>query len=58
MPPRCEDIYLTFEIFPRMTDSRREILSVLAESARYWRQWIPEDGGSLESLLDRCGKEE
>ncbi|MCX7038264.1 MAG: TIM barrel protein [Spirochaetes bacterium] len=56
MPPRCDDIYLTFEIFPRMTDSRREILSVLAESARYWRQWIPEDGASLGSLLDRCGK--
>lgn len=55
MPPRCEDIYLTFEIFPHTTDSRREILDVLTESTRYWRKWIPEDGINLETLLDRRG---
>jgi len=55
MPPRCEDIYLTFEVFPRTTDSKREIFSALAESAKYWRRWIPEDGAELDSLLDRCG---
>jgi sugar phosphate isomerase/epimerase len=53
MPPRCEDIYLTFEIFPHTTDRPRDILPVLAESVRYWRQWVPEDGMSLEALL-RC----
>ena len=53
MPPRCEDIYLTFEIFPHTTDRRRDILPVLAESVKYWRQWIPEDGTNLESLLGR-----
>jgi sugar phosphate isomerase/epimerase len=53
MPPRCKDIYLTFEIFPHTTDRRRDILPVLAESAKYWRQWIPEDGTNLESLLGR-----
>ena len=51
MPPRCSDVYLTFEIFPHTTDRRRDILPALAESVRYWRQWIPEDGVSLESLL-------
>ncbi len=51
MPPRCEDIYLTFEIFPHTTDSRRDILPVLAESVHYWRQWVPQDGKSLESLI-------
>ena len=53
MPPRCKDIYLTFEIFPHTTDRLRDILPVLAESAKYWRQWIPEDGTNLESLLGR-----
>ena len=51
MPPRCEDIYLTFEIFPRTTDRRREILPVLAESVEHWRQWVPRDGADLGSLL-------
>ena len=45
MPPRCEDIYLTFEIFPHTTDRRRDILPVLAESVKYWRQWVPEGRG-------------
>ena len=53
MPPRCEKIYLTFEIFPHTTDRGRDILPGLAESVRYWRQWIPEDGATLESLLPR-----
>lgn len=53
MPPRSSDIYLTFEIFPHTTDRRRDILPGLAESVRYWRQWIPEDGTSLEALCRR-----
>ncbi len=51
MPARCEDVYLTFEIFPHTTDRRRDILPVLAESVKYWRQWVPQDGAGLESLL-------
>jgi sugar phosphate isomerase/epimerase len=53
MPPRCEDIYLTFEIFPHTTDRRRDILGVLAESVEYWRQWVPQDGETLDSLIRR-----
>ena len=52
-PARCKDVYLTFEIFPRTTDRTRDILPALAESVRYWRQWVTEDGMGLESLLRR-----
>jgi sugar phosphate isomerase/epimerase len=53
MPERCGEIYLTFEIFPHTTDRPREILPPLAESVRYWRKWIPEDGAGLDTLLAR-----
>jgi sugar phosphate isomerase/epimerase len=53
MPPRCEDIYLTFEIFANAAERPRDILPALAESVRYWRQWVPEDGIDLISLLRR-----
>lgn len=52
LPPRVEDIYLTFEIFPHTYDTKREILSILAESVKYWRKWIPRDGMLLSELID------
>jgi D-erythrulose 1-phosphate 3-epimerase len=55
MPPRCEELYLTFEIFPHTPDRPRDILPPLAESVRYWRRWIPEDGLPLSALLARQG---
>jgi sugar phosphate isomerase/epimerase len=57
MPARCADIYLTFEIFPHTADRPRDILPVLAESVRYWRRWVPEDGLSIDSLLSRWPNE-
>ncbi|MFI5368189.1 MAG: TIM barrel protein [Spirochaetia bacterium] len=51
LPPRCEEICLTFEIFPHTTDTKRDILPMLAESVRYWRQWIPRDGQRLDALI-------
>jgi hypothetical protein len=51
LPPRSANVYLTFEIFPHTTDRPRDLLPVLAESVRYWRRWIPEDGLSLSALL-------
>jgi sugar phosphate isomerase/epimerase len=51
MPPRTDDVYLTFEIFPHTTDRRRDILPALAESVRYWRRWVPEDGARLDALV-------
>jgi hypothetical protein len=55
MPPRCGSLYLTFEIFPHTTDRPRDFLPGLAESVRYWRQWIPEDGLPLSALLGTKG---
>jgi hypothetical protein len=52
LPPKVDDIYLTFEIFPHTYDTKREILSVLEKSVKYWRQWIPEDGMLLSDLID------
>jgi hypothetical protein len=52
MPPKVRDIYLTFEIFPHTSDTKREIVSALEESVRYWRKWIPEDGALLSELID------
>jgi hypothetical protein len=57
MPPRTENIYLTFEIFPHTSDTRREILSTLNESVKYWRQWIYQDGIALDELLYHQGRE-
>ena len=57
MPAQCADIYLTFEIFPHTTDRPRDILPVLADSVRYWRQWVPQDGMSVDALLRRAMEE-
>lgn len=51
LPPRCDEIYLTFEIFVHTTDTKRDILPGLEESVRYWRQWVPRDGQSLDALI-------
>jgi sugar phosphate isomerase/epimerase len=50
MPPRCEEIYLTLEIFSTTADLPNEIIERLAESVAYWRRYIPEDGLCLEEL--------
>ncbi len=57
LPPRCDSLFLTFEIFPHTTDRPRDFLPGLAESVRYWRQWIPEDGLPLSRLLDHGAKQ-
>ncbi|MHB8961856.1 MAG: sugar phosphate isomerase/epimerase family protein [Saccharofermentanales bacterium] len=50
MPPICENIYLTFEIFSSTGDYSRDIIKRLEESVAYWREYIPEDGVPLHSL--------
>ncbi len=52
MPERCDKIYLTLELFSSTTQTTREILDAYGQSVRYWRQFIPEDGKTLEELLD------
>jgi sugar phosphate isomerase/epimerase len=51
LPPRCSNLYLTFEIFPHTMDRPRDILPRLAESVGWWRRWVPEDGLSLSELV-------
>ncbi|HEY3417742.1 MAG TPA: TIM barrel protein [Armatimonadota bacterium] len=51
LPPRCEKLYLTLEIFSGTADLPVDILSRLQRSVSYWRQAIPEDGLPLAELL-------
>ena len=53
MPPRTDDVYLTFEIFFGTAAYSRDILPALAESVAHWRRWVPEDGLRLDDLLHR-----
>ena len=52
MPPRCEDIYLTLEIFAGTADIPTDIIRGLAESVEYWRRYIPKDGLTLQELTE------
>lgn len=51
MPPKCEAIYLAFEIFASNTDLNHDIMNQFKESVQYWRQFIPQDGLPLNELL-------
>jgi len=51
MPPRCDKIYLTLEIFSGTADINYHIIDRLRESVEYWRRYIPEDGTDLQQLI-------
>jgi sugar phosphate isomerase/epimerase len=51
MPPRCEDLYLTLEIFAGTAALPADILHDLKESVSYWRKYVPCDGLDLGELL-------
>ncbi|MCC6614261.1 MAG: hypothetical protein IT320_12340 [Anaerolineae bacterium] len=51
LPPRCQDIYLTLEIFSGTAQKPAAILANIRESVAYWRQYIPEDGLPLDRLI-------
>ena len=53
MPPRAEEIYLSFEIFISNTSYLRDSLDGLRKSVEYWRKFIPEDGADLKNLVQR-----
>jgi hypothetical protein len=53
MPPRCEEIYLTLEIFASTAGYPHQLLAQLEQSVEYWRRSIPEDGLSLDTLCQR-----
>ena len=52
MPPRCSDIYMTLEIFFSTSSFNYEIIRDLRKSVAYWREFIPEDGLSLDRLVE------
>ncbi|GHV81398.1 AP endonuclease [Spirochaetia bacterium] len=52
MPARCEEIYLTLELFTSTAAIMHDFMPLVRESAAYWRRWIPRDGMYLNELVD------
>lgn len=52
MPPLCKDIYLTIEVFSGTGEMPSDIVAFLNETVKYWRQFVPLDGMSLDKLLN------
>lgn len=55
LPAPAKEIYLTLEIFAGAAETPGEIHSKLSESVAYWREYVPRDGMSLESLVGKAG---
>lgn len=51
MPPVSE-IYLCFELFFSNMSRKFDILSQLKETLDYWRKFIPEDGMTLDEIME------
>jgi DNA-directed RNA polymerase subunit F len=51
MPPKCKEIYLTIEVFAGTSEIPYDILQKINESVLYWRDFIPEDGLTLDKLV-------
>ncbi len=51
MPKRTEVIYLTLEIFSGTTSIMKNVMNQVEDSVSYWRQYIPEDGLTLDKLV-------
>ena len=51
MPERCDEIYLTLELFSGTTSIMHDVLRDCRESVAYWRQFIPRDGMYLDELV-------
>lgn len=52
LPPRVNDIYLSFEIFAANVEKKVDIIKKLKQTLEYWRQFIPEDGLPLNELIE------
>ncbi|MDB4866730.1 MAG: hypothetical protein JWR03_1063 [Cohnella sp.] len=50
-PPKCEEIYLTLEIFSGTSELNTDIVKKMQDSVSYWRKFIPEDGLKLSQLI-------
>ena len=53
MPKRVDNIYMTLELFSGTTSIMNDVLDDCRESVCYWRKFIPEDGVSLDKLVER-----
>lgn len=53
MPPPCNEIYLTLEIFSGTSEMNTDIIKKLEESVEYWRRFLPKDGMYLDELCAR-----
>jgi sugar phosphate isomerase/epimerase len=56
-PPPVREIYLTLEPFIGTADHPRLALEEIDESVRYWRQYVPQDGMTMEAVMSRLGIE-
>lgn len=51
MPAKCDEIFLTIEVFAGTSEIPYDILTKIEESVLYWRDFIPEDGLTLDKLI-------
>ncbi len=51
MPPKPGKVYLTLEMFTGTAAINRAQLQKMSETVDYWRRYIPEDGLSLNELI-------
>lgn len=51
MPQRCEEIYLTLELFSTTTSIMNGLMDAVVQSVDYWRKAIPQDGLTLDVVL-------
>ena len=51
MPPKCDEVYLTLEIFSGTAEHNQDIRQKIKQSADYWRQFIPKDGMRLDEIV-------
>lgn len=55
-PPMVREIYLTLEPFIGTADHPRVALERIAESVRYWRQYVPRDGMTVQEVISALNK--
>ncbi len=51
MPPKCDAIYLSFELFAANIDMNYDTIHRMKESLNYWRAHVPEEGLPLDQLI-------
>ena len=57
MPRRCEDVFLTLEIFSGTASIMHDVLADCRSSVEYWRRFVPRDGLELAELTERLESE-